>query len=189
MAVAEESHRDMRKRMRDLEERQCGSVDISTVKTVRDALVGREVAQFDLSLQIWTSDIRRESVMAKFSDPDCLLKHPDISAVTRWVVLDWLRGVCAENRISRQAFYSAIQLLDIFLTQIDFNQDSLQLVAVTALAISLKLNDTPRYPITMLVEFLWDDEQYTPEENTEQMELARKFILQHEAKLMRVLCS
>lgn len=48
--------------------------------------------------------------------------------------------VCVEHRMTRQTFHSAIQYLDIFLTNFDFGQDNVQLIGVAALLVSLKIN-------------------------------------------------
>jgi hypothetical protein len=80
-----------------------------------------------------------------------------------------------------------VQFLDIFLTNENITEESLQLIAVTALMVALKIHDTQQFPISFLVEFMWDEENLSPEDNAKQMEDAKRFLLKFEYKLMKVL--
>ena len=121
---------------------------------LKSILTPLDLPLFDSSFSIWLNDVKAEELLTVKSSPDCLDRHRDITPLSRWVVLNWIRDVCVEHRMSRQSFHSAIQLLDIFLSNFDFDQTNFQLVAVTALLVSLKVHVCFFYQTTLSRKFV-----------------------------------
>ncbi|KAJ3369935.1 hypothetical protein HDU91_006735 [Kappamyces sp. JEL0680] len=155
-------------------------VDAKPAFGLGDQLPCKDQPTFRAAFDMWLDDIKTEEVVAQFTSPECLDRQKDISPLNRWMV-------CVEHRMTRQTFHSAIQYLDIFLTNFDFGQDNVQLIGVAALLVSLKINETNHYPVAFLVEFMWDEEAMSPEENQRNLEQAKRFLLKYECKLMKLM--
>lgn len=131
--------------------------------------------------------MERESKFLALINPDCLEDHTTITATSRWIILNWIREVVVEHKLTRLSFYAAVQFLDIFLSQESFEEDRLQLIAVTALLVALKSYEVEQLTIEVLVQFLWDEQNCTPLENFKQKEAATRFLLKYEFKLVKIM--
>ena len=54
-----------------------------------------DVPLFESSFSIWLNDIKAEEVVTGKISPDSLCNHRDVSPLSRWVVLNWIRDVNA----------------------------------------------------------------------------------------------
>lgn len=115
-------------------------VDGKQAFQVQDNVDDADLPHIKSAYQIWLNDIKDEEVLTQFTSPDALERHREITPLSRWVVLNWIRDVCVEHRMLRQSFHAAVQFLDIFLSNFDFGEDNFQLVAVAALTVALKIN-------------------------------------------------
>jgi hypothetical protein len=131
--------------------------------------------------------MKREQILINIRNSDCLDDRRDISPMSRWVVLSWIREVIVEHKLSRQAFHLTTQLLDVFLSTENISQDNFQLISVAALMVALKTCDVEQLATNYLVEFVYDDENMTPDQNIKAMDDAKRFLMKFECKLMKTM--
>jgi hypothetical protein len=131
--------------------------------------------------------MKREQILINLRNSDCLHGHRDVTDMSRWIVLSWVREVMVEHKLSRQAFHSTVQFLDILLSTESVTQETFQLLSVTALMVALKTCDVEQLSTSFLVEFVYDEENYTLEENMKSLDDAKRFLMKYEYKLMKTM--
>uniref|UniRef100_A0A8C2Q972 Cyclin E2 n=1 Tax=Cyprinus carpio TaxID=7962 RepID=A0A8C2Q972_CYPCA len=78
-------------------------------------------------------------------------RHPSLRPKMRSMLLDWLMEVCESYTLHRQTFYLAQDFFDRYmLSQSDVQKDQLQLIGITALFISSKIEEIYPPKITEL---------------------------------------
>uniref|UniRef100_A0A671SUW5 Cyclin E2 n=1 Tax=Sinocyclocheilus anshuiensis TaxID=1608454 RepID=A0A671SUW5_9TELE len=96
-------------------------------------------------------------------------KHPSLRPKMRAMLLDWLMEVCESYTLHRQTFYLAQDFFDRYmLSQSDVQKDQLQLIGITALFISSKIEEI--YP-PKITELAFVSDGACLEEEILQMEL------------------
>ncbi|XP_016382885.1 G1/S-specific cyclin-E2-like [Sinocyclocheilus rhinocerous] len=96
-------------------------------------------------------------------------RHPSLRPKMRAMLLDWLMEVCESYTLHRQTFYLAQDFFDRYmLSQSDVQKDQLQLIGITALFISSKIEEI--YP-PKITELAYVSDGACLEEEILQMEL------------------
>uniref|UniRef100_A0A672PIB6 G1/S-specific cyclin-E2-like n=1 Tax=Sinocyclocheilus grahami TaxID=75366 RepID=A0A672PIB6_SINGR len=96
-------------------------------------------------------------------------RHPSLRPKMRAMLLDWLMEVCESYTLHRQTFYLAQDFFDRYmLSQSDVQKDQLQLIGITALFISSKIEEI--YP-PQITELAYVSDGACLEEEILQMEL------------------
>lgn len=141
-----------------------------------------EVPLFNSLCSVWIDSIDREKQVAKITSPNCLLKvRNEITVMDRWRVLNWIREICCDNRLTRTTFQASILYLDGMLEAFECHKSGLQLIAVAALLIATKLHDTLNFTVESLMEFIWNEDE-TDIQNRILVQDAIKFVIKYEHK-------
>ncbi|KAJ3325913.1 hypothetical protein HDV06_002298 [Boothiomyces sp. JEL0866] len=158
-------------------------LNIKAAKDLALDLEEHDKNSFEISIASWKTDLERESILTKKRNANLFQKDDSLTPLSRWVLLSWIKEVIVEQRMFRQTFHATVQYMDILFAIGDFGQEFFQLIAVTALLVALKANETFHLPMEQLVEFLYD-EDLPPEVNNHNQAQAKKFLLKWEFKLM-----
>ncbi|XP_016357870.1 G1/S-specific cyclin-E2-like [Sinocyclocheilus anshuiensis] len=119
------------------------------------------------SEDVWRKMLSKE-IKYKHSKSS-LDKHPSLRPKMRAMLLDWLMEVCESYTLHRQTFYLAQDFFDRYmLSQSDVQKDQLQLIGITALFISSKIEEI--YP-PKITELAFVSDGACLEEEILQMEL------------------
>ena len=78
---------------------------------------------------------------AQFAVPDYLSTQPEITEMIRAILVDWLVEVQESFELNHETLYTAVKLMDIFMSRQRVSKDQLQLVGATAALIACKTDE------------------------------------------------
>merc|ERR1711990_812388 len=76
-----------------------------------------------------------------FRVPDCLQSHHEINENMRGILVDWLVEVQESFELNHETLYTAVKILDIYMSKMVVNKEDLQLVGATACLIACKIDE------------------------------------------------
>jgi cyclin B len=80
-----------------------------------------------------------------------ILRQPEITARMRAILIDWLVLVCTKSKLSPDAFYLCVNIMDRYLSEKKATKRNLQLIGTAALFIASKYEDIYHVPVDDLV--------------------------------------
>lgn len=78
---------------------------------------------------------------AQFAVPDYLSTQPDITEMMRAILVDWLVEVQESFELNHETLYTAVKLMDTYMSRRRVTKDQLQLVGATAALIACKTDE------------------------------------------------
>lgn len=84
-------------------------------------------------------------------DPAYMVFQPEITSRMRAILIDWLALVCTKSKLSPDAFYLTVNILDRYLSLKKATKKNLQLIGAAALFIASKYEDIYHVPVDDLV--------------------------------------
>ncbi len=102
-------------------------------------------------------------LQAQFRCPDYIHKvQSDISTSMRAILVDWLVEVQESFELNHETLYTAVKLMDLYLSRVHVRKEDLQLIGATACLIACKTDE--RIP-PMLDDFVYVcDDAYNKEQ-------------------------
>lgn len=82
-----------------------------------------------------------------FAIPDYMTKQPHISKWMRALLVDWMVEIQESFELNHETLYLAVKIVDIYLSRMEIQKDSLQLLGAAALFIAAKYDE--RVPPTV----------------------------------------
>merc|ERR1712168_574817 len=78
---------------------------------------------------------------AQFKLPDYISIQPEISKMMRAILVDWLVEVQESFELNHETFYTAVKILDSYMSKKVVQKEDLQLVGATACLIACKIDE------------------------------------------------
>jgi hypothetical protein len=79
---------------------------------------------------------------AQFRVPDYISRmQPEVTKMMRAILVDWLVEVQESFELNHETLYTAVKILDIYMSQMVVNKEDLQLVGATACLIACKIDE------------------------------------------------
>lgn len=123
---------------------------------------------FTESEELWNSLMKIERNQKGLRDADCLNNHPELTALMRSTLFNWLSEVSEVFRLHNETFYLALDYVDRYLSATsNLKKSRFQLVGTTALFLASKYEEI--YP-RRLCEFSDLADGSSPEESMLQQE-------------------
>jgi len=77
----------------------------------------------------------------QFQVPDYISTQPDITKMMRAILVDWLVEVQESFELNHETLYTAVKILDLYMSKKEVNKDDLQLTGATACLIACKIDE------------------------------------------------
>ncbi len=68
-------------------------------------------------------------------------KQPDLTTSMRGILVDWLVEVQESFELNHETLYTAVRLMDLYLSKVTVKKEDLQLVGATACLIACKIDE------------------------------------------------
>ena len=108
------------------------------IKDISDSLVEKEDEYVDEILE----NLIFEEENNKFKiNPDYFTFQVEINNKMRIILIDWLLGICNKLKFKEETFFTTIYIIDAYLSKKFIKRKNFQLLGVTALFISTKINE------------------------------------------------
>jgi len=78
---------------------------------------------------------------AQFRVPDYISIQPEVTKMMRAILVDWLVEVQESFELNHETLYTAVKILDCYMSQKTVNKEDLQLVGATACLIACKIDE------------------------------------------------
>jgi len=78
---------------------------------------------------------------AQFETPDYMSRQPEVTKMMRAILVDWLVEVQESFELNHETLYTAVKILDLYMSKKVVNKEELQLVGATACLIACKIDE------------------------------------------------